>query len=67
MGCFTVSVSQIVVVEESMWVVVMGTLRGISCFKVLHVFYATLKDHNNPMRGDPEGSDPSYVIKLGFI
>jgi hypothetical protein len=44
----------------------MGTPCGISCFKILHGFYATLKDCNNPLRGDPEGSDPSYAIRLGF-
>lgn len=44
----------------------MGTPCGISCFKVLHVFYATLEDHNNPLGGDLEGSYPSYAIRLGF-
>jgi len=44
----------------------MGTPCGISCFKVLHVFYATLEDHDNPLGGDLEGSYPSYAIRLGF-
>jgi hypothetical protein len=44
----------------------MGTPCGISCFKVLHVFYATLEDHNNPLGGDLEGSYPSYAMSLGF-
>jgi hypothetical protein len=44
----------------------MGTPYGISCFKVLHVFYATLEDHDNPLRGDLEGSYPSYAIRLRF-
>jgi hypothetical protein len=38
----------------------------ISCFKILHVFYATLEDHGNPLRGDLEVSYPSYAIRLGL-
>jgi hypothetical protein len=44
----------------------MGTPCGISCFKVLHIFYATLEDHDNPLKGDLERFYPSYVIKLRF-
>ncbi len=31
------------------------------------VFYATSEDHDSPWRGDPEGFDPSYAIRLGFV
>jgi hypothetical protein len=34
-------------------------------FYVSFIFYATLKDRNNPFRGDSKGFDPSYAIKLG--
>ncbi len=31
------------------------------------VFYAASEDHDSPLRGDPEGFDPSYAIRLGFV
>jgi len=54
MGCYEFVVSP------------MGTPCGISCFKVLHIFYATLEDHDNPLKGDLEILYPSYAIKLRF-
>jgi hypothetical protein len=41
---------------------------GIPCggFKVC-LSIATSEDHDSPLRGDREGFDPSYAIRLGFV
>jgi hypothetical protein len=30
-------------------------------------FYVTSEGHDSPLRGDPEGFDPSCAIRLGFV
>ncbi len=64
-------VSLIVVTEESMWFFVLDMfVKGMDIIMVgvessiLFVFYAMSKDHNSPLRGDMEGSNPSYAIRL---
>jgi hypothetical protein len=38
-------------------------LEGWGLLSILFIFHAASKYHNNPLKGDPRGSDSSYAIR----